>query len=250
MASMMKIVLQVFLVALMREAIDAREEHEGYTGKITKYSPIPAVNSKSPVIVNQASVGTPQNLARNVFPGNKMELYNLQNGPVFRETYYMHKIEVKIPKDRAIRVKFTREAMLDRSGRICLNFSKSYNLRHDLNQNVKYVSSSVRYEKFNNGKKELIPGENGTISINENALEESVELSAKVGYDDAITSQCSQAVWTMNGTVVRMYTTNPDFREGVNEISTIVFYTALGVFVLISIGLGIYLFCIRSEEEE
>ena len=97
-----------------------------HSGKITKDTPIPALNSKSPVIVKQASVGTRQNLARNDFPGNKVEVYSLQHGPVYRESYYMHKIEVRIPKERAIRVKFTREAMLDPFGRICLNSSRSY----------------------------------------------------------------------------------------------------------------------------
>lgn len=250
MAIMKKIVLQVVLVALAREVIDASEVHGGYTGKITKFTPIPALNPKSPVITKQTSVGTPQNLAKSVFPGNTIQVYNLQNGPVYRESYYMHKIEFKIPKERAIRVRFTRELMLEPLGRICLNSSRSYGLRHDLNQNVKYILSSVRYEKFNGGKKESLPGENKTIYIEENALGESVEVSTTVGYDDAIISRCSQAQWIMNGTLVQMYSTNPDFNEGVNEISTIVYFTALGVFGLIAICLGIFLFCIKSEEPE
>ena len=115
-----------------------------------------------------------------------------------------------------------------------------------MNQNIKYIVSSVRYEKSNGGKKEVIPGDNKTLYIDQNALGESVEVSTTVGYDDAIFSRCSQAVWTMNGTVVRMYATNPDFNESVNKIGTIVYFTALGVFGLTSVCLGVYLFCIQN----
>jgi hypothetical protein len=174
--------------------------------------------------------------------------YGLKNGPVYRQAYYMHKTEVKIPEERAIRVKFTKEVMLSSFRRICLNSNKSYSLLHDLNQHIQYVSTDIRYEQLHGGKHDVIIGDNKTINIEKDSLGQSVEVSTIVGYDEAIVAntKCTQILRVINGTVVRMYATNPDFNESIGKISTIVFFTALGIFGCISVVMGVYLYCIKS----
>jgi hypothetical protein len=165
--------------------------------------------SDYPVHVRQARVGTPPNLARNVFVGYKVHNYGLSNGPVYRKQYYLHKTEVKIPEDRAIRLYFTKKIMVDTNGKLCLNSSNNYTLVNDSNDSMSSVVTEVRYEKLYGGKKRIIYGENETVTvtIDKDSFDQSVEVSSLVKYNGTIVAKtnCTQIQRVMNGTVVRMY---------------------------------------------
>jgi hypothetical protein len=78
-----------------------------------------------------------------------------------------------------------------------------------MNKRVKSVLTDVRYS---GGQKKHSFGDNMTVTIDMNSLDQSVEVSTLVKYNGTIVANtnCTQIESVMNGTVVRMYATNPD----------------------------------------
>jgi hypothetical protein len=158
--------------------------------------------------------------------------YALKSGPLYRQSYYLHNTEVKIPEERAIRVNFTKKFMLDSNGKVCLNSSTSNTLMHDLNKDVILAVTEVRYEKLYEGKKRTTYGENITVTIDKNSLDQSVEVLTLVKYNGTIVAKtnCTQIQRVMNGTVVDMYATNPDVED---ESNFIVLMVLLSIFLIL-----------------
>ncbi|XP_031574866.1 uncharacterized protein LOC116308552 [Actinia tenebrosa] len=107
------------------------------SSRVYKNTPIPVYTSKSPVIIPQTKLGSRSNLGRNVFFGYMFYRYGLMGAPVYRRRYPIHRSTVEIPDERAIRVNFTKEIMLDSNGTICLNSTKNYTIAPDKNERVR-----------------------------------------------------------------------------------------------------------------
>ncbi|XP_031574867.1 uncharacterized protein LOC116308553 [Actinia tenebrosa] len=197
-----KIILNLIAicVALVQFADSAYQVH--------KNTPIPVYTSKSPVIIPQTKLGFRSNLGRNVFFGYMLYRYGLMEAPVYRGRYPIHRSTVEIPDERAIRVNFTKEIMLDSNGTICLNSTKSYTIA----PNKSVVLTSVRYSNIRGGLSTEYFGDNRTVTIDMNTLNQTVEITTRVLYRGTIVANtsCTQVMSVMNGTIVRMYATNPN----------------------------------------
>lgn len=99
--------------------------------------------------------------------------------------------------------------MLDSNGSSCLNKNDRRSLMSDYKQRIVDVTTTVRY--FNKqGQK--YPGDNRTLELDKTMLDTSVEVWTIIKYNGSIiaNTNCTQMKSVMNGTIVRLYATNPD----------------------------------------
>ena len=91
--------------------------------KITKYTPIKATSVRSPVIVKQTKLGSRSSTFKRVVVAYLMTRYAFSSAPVYRQGYPMYRSYVSIPKQRAVRVTYERERLLNDKGDLCLDTS-------------------------------------------------------------------------------------------------------------------------------
>jgi len=182
------------------------------TSTVTRNTPIPLRNPRSPVIRAQSTIPTRPDLGTRLFVGYLLVRYKLKEGPVYRESYTLQRGVVSIPDDRAIRVNFTEEKILDSNGYVCLRANDRRQPIPDYQQQNATVSTLVRYRTGNIYQDHVYLGDNRTIQLDKAQLNKSVEIWVFTKYNGSIiaNTDCIQIKTKMNGTMVQMYATNPD----------------------------------------
>ncbi|XP_068718612.1 uncharacterized protein [Montipora capricornis] len=184
----------------------------GSGSKVGKYQPIKATSKTSPVIIRQTKLGSRSNfLTKAVVVYAGIRLYNFGNAPVYRKGYPMYRRDlVSIPEERAIRVLYEEERLLNASGDSCLeqSLSKNYTLREEIDDNLIDTKTTVKYETT---------GENKTFHNNDTFVlkdiqDENFEVRSLARYNTTIINgtSCMQVEKIVRGTMIRMYETNPN----------------------------------------
>ena len=180
----------------------------GSASKVTKYTPIKATTVRSPVIVSQARTGSRSNTFKKVMVAYVVYRYTLSTAPVYRGGYSMHRSYVTIPDERAVRINYEEEKLLDSEGNLCLGQSSvTQTLREGIEEDLAELNTTVKYNKT--GETQTYYG--NTISL-EDIKEQDFEVTSRARYNTTIVqgTNCTQVEKNVQGTMVAMYETNPD----------------------------------------
>lgn len=210
-----------------------RMKYGPYKTRVTKTTYIPVRTRTSPVIVRQTTRPTRTHLGTRMFVGYMIYRHALHgNGPIYRERYPLYRGEVTIPEERAIRVNFTEEKMLDSNGSVCLGPNDKRNVIPDYYKRIVLVITEVRYGG-SDGKSINYFGDNRTLSLHQAELDQSVQVYTVVKYNGSIieNTNCTQMTSVMNGTVIRLYATNPDKAGTMTSSFLVVLLSCIVYFV-------------------
>lgn len=183
--------------------------------KITKYTPIKPKTVRSPVIVSQTRQGSRSSMFKRVVVGYLVYRYGLSSAPVYRHGYPMYRSYVAIPKDRAVRLSYEEEKLLDAQGNLCLGkSSENKPLRQEIDDNLVELNTTIKYK--NTGKTVKLHGIDNTVSL-EDIKGQDFEVTCSARYDTTLVegTNCTQIEKKVVGTMVEMYATNPDSASAV-----------------------------------
>ena len=127
----------------------------------------------------------------------------------------MYRIYVSIPEERAVRVTYERERLLDREGNLCLGSSaESQTLEEGIDDNLVHLNTTVKYK---NGETKTLLGVDKTVSL-EDIKDQDFKVICLASYNVALVkgTTCTQVEKTIEGTMVTMYETNPNGSSQLN----------------------------------
>lgn len=207
-----------------------------YKGTVTKYTAIPVRTKTTPVIIKQTIVPSRStSIYTKLFVGYVVYRYALPNRPVYRQRYtrpsYYGQSEVVIPEERAIRVTKIEEKFLDSNGQSCLGENDERKLLPDINERVLFVSCEVVYA---DGRRKNYVGDSArNVEIDKSVLDQDVQVTTLVKYNGTIieNTNCTQTKSDMEGTVVRLYATNPDKAGMISAGRIVIILAALVCFL-------------------
>ena len=138
---------------------------------------------------------------------------------------------VTIPKERAVRISYEEEKLLDADGNLCLGHSKTnYTLREGIAQHLAEMNTTVRYKRT--GETKTYYGD--TISLDD-IKEQDFEVTSRVRYNTTIINgtSCTQVEKIVSGTMVTMYETNPN-TASTAQFSNKLLLTIIALFAIYS----------------
>lgn len=183
--------------------------------KITKYTPIKPKTVRSPVIVSQTKQGSRSSMFKRAVVGYLAYRYVFSSAPVYRHGYPMYRSYVAIPKDRAVRLSYEEEKLLDAQGRLCVGkSSESKPLRNEIDGNLVELNTTIKYKTT--GQTVKLRGIDNTVSL-EDIKGQDFEVTSSARYNTTIVdgTNCTQIEKKVEGTMVEMYATNPDSASAV-----------------------------------
>ena len=200
--------------------------------KITKNTPIKATSVRSPVIVKQTKVGSRSSTFKKVVVAYLVTRYAFSSAPVYRQGYPMYRTYVSIPKERAVRVTYERERLLDDKGNLCLDRSAgNQTIKEGIDDNLVNLTTTVKYK---NGETKTLHGVDKTVSL-EDIKDQDFEVVSLASYNITIVTgtTCTQVEKTVQGTMVTMYETNPNGSNRLN-INNILLSVVIMLFVFMN----------------
>ena len=213
------LVILVFAVLLLHDVrgvhgSDKCSANSGLNFKISKTMPIEPVKFCTPVIKSQTIRGSRTKLFTRVASGYLVMRYALNKAPVYREGFPVYEKYVSIPEERAVRISSERVSLLDANGNLCLGYSSiPRTLKDGLEKNLVELKTTVIYKT--NPEKVYITilyGVNNTISL-EDIKEKNFTVTILARYNVTVLTDtdCTQVEKQINGTMIKIYETNPSF---------------------------------------
>ena len=228
------LVILVFAVLLLHDVrgVHGSDNCSATSGslkfKISKTMPIEPVKFCTPVIKSQTIRGSRTKLFTRVASGYLVMRYALNKAPVYREGFPVYEKYVSIPEERAVRISSERVSLLDANGNLCLGYSSiPRTLKDGLEKNLVEMKTTVIYKK--NPEKvylTILYGVNNTFSL-EDIKGKNFTVTIRTRYNATVLrdTDCTQVEKQINGTMIEMYETNPNFISQL--ISLIVFLVSL-----------------------
>ena len=228
-------VILVFAVLLLHDVrgVHGSDKCSGTSEfKISKSMPIKPVKFCSPVIKSQTIRGSRTKLFTRVASGYLVMRYALNKAPVYREGFPVYKNYVSIPEERAVRISSERVSLLDANGNLCLGYSSiPRTLKDGLEKNLVELKTTVVY-KTNSEKVyiTILYGVNNTISL-EDIKEKNFTVTILTRYNVTVLrdTDCTQVEKQINGTMIEMYETNPDF---ISQLIGVIFWPVFSLIVI------------------
>ena len=200
--------------------------------KISKSMPIKPVKFCSPVIKSQTIRGSRTKLFTRVASGYLVMRYALNKAPVYREGFPVYEKYVSIPEERAVRISSERVSLLDANGNLCLGYSSiPRTLKDGLEKNLVELKTTVIYKKNpKNVYTTILYGVNNTISL-EDIKEKNFTVTILARYNVTVLTDtdCTQVEKQINGTMIEMYETNPDF---ISQLIGVIFWPVFSLIVI------------------
>ena len=228
-------VILVFAVLLLHDVrgVHGSDKCSGTSEfKISKSMPIKPVKFCSPVIKSQTIRGSRTKLFTRVASGYLVMRYALNKAPVYREGFPVYKNYVSIPEERAVRISSERVSLLDANGNLCLGYSSiPRTLKDGLEKNLVELKTTVVYKK--NSEKiyiTILYGVNNTISL-EDIKEKNFTVTILTRYNITVLrdTDCTQVEKQINGTMIEMYETNPDF---ISQVIRVILWPVFSLIVI------------------
>ena len=226
------LVILVFAVLWLHDVRGADECWLISSSKLSKTTPIKPVKFCTPVIKSQTIRGSRTKLFTRVASGYLVMRYALNKAPVYREGFPVYKNYVSIPEERAVRISSERVSLLDANGNLCLGYSSiPRTLKEGLEKNLVELKTTVIYKK-NSEKvyKTIVYGVNNTISL-EDIKEKNFTVTILARYNVTVLTDtdCTQVEKQINGTMIEMYETNPDF---ISQLIRVIFLPVFSLIVI------------------
>ena len=228
-------VILVFAVLLLHDVrgVHGSDKCSGTSEfKISKSMPIKPVKFCSPVIKSQTIRGSRTKLFTRVASGYLVMRYALNKAPVYREGFPVYEKYVSIPEERAVRISSERVSLLDANGNLCLGYSSiPRTLKDGLEKNLVELKTTVIY-KTNPEKVHItiLYGVNNTISL-EDIKEKNFTVTILTRYNITVLrdTDCTQVEKQINGTMIEMYETNPDF---ISQVIRVILWPVFSLIVI------------------
>ena len=228
-------VILVFAVLLLHDVrgVHGSDKCSGTSEfKISKSMPIKPVKFCSPVIKSQTIRGSRTKLFTRAASGYLVMRYALNKAPVYREGFPVYKNYVSIPEERAVRISSERVSLLDANGNLCLGYSSiPRTLKDGLEKNLVELKTTVIY-KTNPEKVHItiLYGVNNTISL-EDIKEKNFTVTILTRYNITVLrdTDCTQVEKQINGTMIEMYETNPDF---ISQVIRVILWPVFSLIVI------------------
>ena len=234
------LVILVFAVLLLHDVrsvhgSDKCSAQRESSFKVSKTMPIQPVNFCTPVIKSQTTRGSRTKLFTRAASGYLVMRYALKKAPVYREGFPVYEKYVSLPEERAVRISSERVSLLDANGNLCLGYSSiPRTLKDGLEKNLVELKTTVIY-KTNPEKVHItiLYDVNNTISL-EDIKEKNFTVTILTRYNVTVLrdTDCTQVEKQINGTMIEMYETNPNF------ISQIISVVLFSVFFLLPVTCG------------
>lgn len=173
-----------------------------------------AVSWDSPVSVSETQLGSRASTHMKAVRSNLVNNYTLSNAPVYREGYLLYRYYISFLKDKAARISYEEEKLLDDGGNLCLGVKLPQGVQeHQLEQGIDDNLVKFTYTfQVDGGFAMTFPTKiDGTINIHDNKTQ-TFELTVLAGYNISIVAgtTCKKVEMTVHGTMVTMYETNPN----------------------------------------
>ena len=226
------LVILVFAVLLLHNVRGADECWVNGITKLSKTTPIKPVKFCTPVIKSQTIRGSRTKLFTRVASGYLVMRYALNKAPVYREGFPVYKNYVSIPEERAVRISSERVSLLDANGNLCLGYSSiPRTLKDGLEKNLVELKTTVVY-KTNPEKVHItiLYDVNNTISL-EDIKEKNFTVTILTRYNVTVLrdTDCTQVEKQINGTMIEMYETNPDF---ISQVIRVILWPVFSLIVI------------------
>ena len=185
----------------------SRKGSASWSCRVSKYTPIKARTVGSPVIRSQTIYGSQLSTLKKFVRGYILAKYVLSKAPVYSNGYPMYRTFLSIPRERAIRVTYEKEELLDSNGTLCLGTNSTKRpLVKAVHQHIVSSKTVISYYK-----------EEGTYAVNvdtvflKDVTGQGFKARSRILYDTVIVREtnCTQVDSSMRGTMVTMYETNP-----------------------------------------
>ena len=166
-----------------------------------------AVSWDSPVNVSETQLGSNASTDMKAVSGHLVNNYTLSNAPVYREGYPLYRYYIAFPKNKAARISYEEEKLLNAGGDLCLGEeSEKKTLQQGIDRNLNtFFVSGVLDGGFSMTSTEI----DGKFDLQGN---KTFEFTVLAKYDTPIVAgtYCNQVQMTVHGIMVSMNQTNPN----------------------------------------
>lgn len=115
------------------------------------------------MIVSQTKLGSRSSTLKEAVAAHAVYRYSIISAPVYRQGYPMYRSYISIPGNRAVRVTYEDERLLDDEGKLCLNTSAGNNtLKEGIDDNLVELNTTVKYK---DDATKTVYGSNNTMSL-------------------------------------------------------------------------------------
>ena len=170
-----------------------------------------AVSWDSPVGVSETQLGSVASTHMKAVSGHLVNNYTLNNAPVYREGYPLYRYYIGFRGDKAARISYEEEKLLNDGGNLCLGETS---VKKTLQQEIDGNLISFLYTSRVDGGLEMTFPTNidGEFDIQDNKTQ-TFELTVLAKYNIPIVAgtTCQQVEMTVHGTMVSLLNqTNPN----------------------------------------
>lgn len=170
----------------------------------------PASSWNSPVSVSETQLGLVASTHIKAVSGHLVNNYTLSNAPVYRQGFPLYRFFISFRNDKAARISYEEEKLLDDGGNLCLGESaEKETLQQGMDGNLmKFTYTS----QVDGGFAMTFPTNiDGKFDIQDNKTQ-TFQLTVLAGYNISIVAgtTCKKVEMTAHGTMVTLFQTNPN----------------------------------------
>lgn len=166
-----------------------------------------AVSWDSPVSVSETQLGTVASTHMKAVFSHLVKNYTLSNAPVYREGYPLYRYYIAFPKNKAARISYEQQELLDAGGDLCLGkASENKTLQQGIDGSLTNFIYTDRRE--DGGFSKTSTNIDGEFDIQDNTKIFKLTILAKYDVPIVVGTTCYQVQMTVHGTMVSMEQTN------------------------------------------
>ena len=168
-----------------------------------------AVSWDSPVSVSETQLGSVASTHMKAIFSHLENIYTLSKAPVYREGYPLYRYYIAFPKNKAARISYEEEKLLEAGGALCLGeATEKKALQQRIDDNL---TNFIYTSKVDGGFSTTSTNIDEKFDIQDNKTK-TFELTVLARYDIPIVvgTNCNQVQMTVHGTMVSMNQTNPN----------------------------------------
>ena len=167
-----------------------------------------AVSWDSPVNVSETQLGTVASTHMKAVFSHLVKNYTLSNAPVYREGYPLYRYYIAFPKNKAARISYEEQELLDAGGDLCLGkASENKTLQQGIDGSLTNFIYTDRRE--DGGFSMTSTNIDGEFDIQDKTKIFKLTILAKYNVPIVVGTTCYQVQMTVHGTMVSTEQTNP-----------------------------------------
>ena len=169
-----------------------------------------AISWDSPVSLSETQLGSVADTHMKALSGHLVKNYTPSNASVYREGYPLYRYYIDFRNDKAARISYEEEKLLDDGGTLCLGEApEKKTLQQGIDGNlIKYMLTATLdggiVMRFNTKLDEKFDIQDDKTKTFELTVVASYNISIVAG------TTCTKVEMTVKGTLVTMYQTNPN----------------------------------------